>query len=94
MSAMCQMRTHAVQQTATPFKHLVSERVRLARTARDGAIPGLDWIALSTEVPFIFDHQDSHPLCVHGAFFKAQSEGSSANGDVRFTPESGHAQCN
>ena len=54
MSATCQMRTHAVQQTATPFKHLVSERVRLARTARDGAMPGLDSIALSTEVPAIF----------------------------------------
>jgi hypothetical protein len=42
MSAMGQMRTNAVQQTATSFmsfKHLVSERVQLARIARDGAIP-------------------------------------------------------
>ena len=27
----------------------------------------------ATEVPFIFDHRDSGPLCVHETFFKAQS---------------------
>ena len=30
-------------------------------------------IALSIEVPFVFDRQDPHPLCVRKVFFKAQS---------------------
>jgi hypothetical protein len=30
-------------------------------------------IALSIEVPFVFDYSDSHRLCVHQFFFKAQS---------------------
>ena len=71
------MRTHAVQQTATSFKsfkHLASERVQLARTARAPYPPRfLDSIVLSIEVPLIFDHQDSRPLCVREAFFEAQS---------------------
>ncbi|MFZ0053210.1 MAG: hypothetical protein WAL09_00075, partial [Pseudolabrys sp.] len=66
-----------MQQTATSFKsfkHLASERVQLARTARAPYPPRfLDSIVLSIEVPFIFDHQDSHPLCVREAFFEAQS---------------------
>jgi hypothetical protein len=31
----------------------------------------MDMIALSIEVPFVFDALDSHPLCVHEDFFKA-----------------------
>jgi hypothetical protein len=29
---------------------------------------------LSIEVPFVFDRQDPHALCVHEIFFKAQFE--------------------
>jgi hypothetical protein len=35
----------------------------------------LSAIALSIEVPFIFDRLDSRALCVHETFFGAQSKG-------------------
>jgi hypothetical protein len=42
-------------------------------TALYGDVASGDMIALSIEVPPIFDRKDPHPLCGDEVFFKAQS---------------------
>jgi hypothetical protein len=63
-----------VQQAVTSFISSANAS-SVAGTHREATMAHrfLDAIALSIEVPFIFDCPDSHPLCPHEAFFKAQS---------------------
>src|SRR5450759_3523756 len=52
-----------------------------------GDFASVGTIALSTEVPFIFDRQDPRPLCVHQVYFNAQScRRFRTNNSARMTP--------
>jgi hypothetical protein len=43
-----------------------------------GDVASVGLIALSIEVPFIFDRQDPHAFCVREVFFKTQLVGYTA----------------
>src|ERR1035437_3612484 len=63
-----------------PWARLMSESGRICLPAYEPVPSNYAWrlqsigaIALSIEVPLIFDRPDPHALCVHEVFFKAQS---------------------